>query len=1083
MRVHLALVSVWFIGCGGEVLPAAAPLGGADKIETGLLDRLRAGEATDVLVEVAATTAQQGLSASPAAPSTPASRAAAFQQAKRRALNEADSSSSVVVVRPLEHLPVIHLSLRDARSLLALAESDAVVRIHANHRTEASLSRSLPLIHQPQAASSGVTGSGATVAVLDTGVDYTRSAFGPCTSAGTPSSTCKVAYAADFAPDDGALDAHGHGTNVAAIVLGVAPEARIAALDVFNGGYAYSTDILAAVDWCIAHRAELNIVAMNLSLGGGLYSSTCPGTVYASSFQAARDAGILAAIASGNDGSATQISAPACVPAAVSVGAVYTTDFGPLSFSACSDAATAADRVTCFSNSGPSLTLLAPGAFITAGGATMAGTSQATPHVAGAIALVRAAFPTETVDQSLQRLLSGGVSVTDPRNGRVTPRLDLAAAVSGCFHTLSPASLSPPSAGGPATVSVSTAADCAWTASSNAPWLTITSGASGTGPGTVGLSVAANSGASRTATLTVGTRTLTVTQADDRTGPIGSVSIVEGAATRSQTVQLSLAATDPSGVSQMCLSNTTTCAATAWISYSTSASWKLASGSGTRVVSVWFRDSRGNVSSPASDSIVLDTVAPTNGAVTATGADGRVSLSWGGFADALSGVAGYRVVAASPTAPANCSTGVSVYSGSGTAATHLGLVNGATWGYRACAVDAAGNLSTGATATARAAPEFVAPGGSIVINGGATYTKSAAVTLTLAASDASGVSAMCVSNTTATCTAWVGFATSYPWKLSTANGKQTVYVAFRDPFGNTSSAVSSSILLDTVAPKGGTLAATGGGAQVQLAWSGASDLLSGVASYQLRYAVGVAPSSCAAGAVAYAGPATSFTHQGLTNGSTYAYRLCMVDSAGNVGAGPTASARPAPEYQPPSGSVVINGGAPYTKSASVVLTLAASDASGVTSMCVSNSTTCAAWVSYAASYPWKLATTNGTRTVYVAFRDSFGNTSQAVTGTIVLDTVAPKAGTFTATPGNAQVRLDWSAATDALSGFAGYQVRFAAGSAPASCTAGSLLYSGTANGTVHSGLTNGQSYGYRLCTLDVAGNVGLGPSAVARPAP
>lgn len=83
-----------------------------------------------------------------------------------------------------------------------------------------------------------------------------------------------------------------------------------------------------------------------------------------------------------------------------------------------------------------------------------------------------------------------------------------------CTYTIAPQSETVPSGAGAGTVNVTTAASCAWTAVSNAPsWLTVTSGAAGTGNGSVAFSVAANTGAQRTGTLTIATQTFTVTQA------------------------------------------------------------------------------------------------------------------------------------------------------------------------------------------------------------------------------------------------------------------------------------------------------------------------------------------------------------------------------------------------------------------------------------------------------------------------------------------------------------------------------------------------------------------------------------------
>jgi hypothetical protein len=83
-------------------------------------------------------------------------------------------------------------------------------------------------------------------------------------------------------------------------------------------------------------------------------------------------------------------------------------------------------------------------------------------------------------------------------------------AAAPCTYTISPTSQSVAAAGGAGTVSISTA--CAWTASRNVTWLTITSGESGTGNGTVNFTVSANTGAGRSGTITIGGQTFTVNQ-------------------------------------------------------------------------------------------------------------------------------------------------------------------------------------------------------------------------------------------------------------------------------------------------------------------------------------------------------------------------------------------------------------------------------------------------------------------------------------------------------------------------------------------------------------------------------------------
>ena len=131
--------------------------------------------------------------------------------------------------------------------------------------------------------------------------------------------------------------------------------------------------------------------------------------------------------AAGNDAYTNALGNPACTPGVISVGAVYDANLGGLTWGTnlCTDATTAADQVTCFSDSASFLTMLAPGALITAAGFTMGGTSQASPHVAGAVAVLRSTFPAETLNQTQARLVNSGTQITDARNGLVKPRLNL----------------------------------------------------------------------------------------------------------------------------------------------------------------------------------------------------------------------------------------------------------------------------------------------------------------------------------------------------------------------------------------------------------------------------------------------------------------------------------------------------------------------------------------------------------------------------------------------------------------------------------------------------------------------------------
>jgi Ca2+-binding RTX toxin-like protein len=361
------------------------------------------------------------------------------------------------ILRNYRTLPIVFARVGSEAELERLAADRAVVGVGADRNDELFLDRSLPLVNQPTAAAAGHTGTGTAVAVLDTGVDYTRAAFGSCPA---PGPGCKVVVAQDFAPDDGMLDdpaAGRHGTNVSGIVLGVAPETKILGLDVFNGLNSNTSTQIDAINFAISNQAAYNIRAINMSLGAGEDFNTSPCSSSAdarvAAFANARAAGILPVVASGNDAFSNGsfqvgVSRPACIPGALPVGAVYDGDVGQRIWGSgndqCVDATTAADKITCFSQSWTGNQVIAPGAMINAAGITQAGTSQATPHIAGAVAVLHDAAgvssdtPVATVDLVEAALLNSGPQVFDSLTKLNYRRLDLPAAVAALGVTPPP---------------------------------------------------------------------------------------------------------------------------------------------------------------------------------------------------------------------------------------------------------------------------------------------------------------------------------------------------------------------------------------------------------------------------------------------------------------------------------------------------------------------------------------------------------------------------------------------------------------------------------------------------------------------
>ena len=318
------------------------------------------------------------------------------------------------------------------------------------------LDTSATLVGASAAWGMGYTGSGRYVAILDTGIRSSHEFFGgktiveACYASGRdgvgPVGDCPNGLVSQIGPGTAVHYAStyqgwDHGTHVSGIatgnhgtLFGIAKDANIIAVKVFSmftaadcGGstpcvMSWDSDQLAGLDYVYSIRGSYTIDSVNMSLGGNAYNSACDSDSRKTAIDNLRAVGIVTAIATGNNGYCGYVGNPACISTSVAVGSTTDTDLE-----------------SGFNNWHPSMQrLFAPGSTIYSSTgssdtsyATWGGTSMATPHVAGAWALIKQAVPSATVTEILAALRSTGVPITSVCDGYVAPipRIQIDAAI------------------------------------------------------------------------------------------------------------------------------------------------------------------------------------------------------------------------------------------------------------------------------------------------------------------------------------------------------------------------------------------------------------------------------------------------------------------------------------------------------------------------------------------------------------------------------------------------------------------------------------------------------------------------------
>ncbi|MDF2959460.1 MAG: tandem-95 repeat protein [Paenibacillus sp.] len=454
----------------------------------------------------------------------------------------------------------------------------------------------------------------------------------------------------------------------------------------------------------------------------------------------------------------------------------------------------------------------------------------------------------------------------------------------------------------------------------------------------------------------------------DKTAPTGTININNGTTVSNSTaVTLQLTANDSgAGGIQMQFSDNGGSVWSTWEPFSATKGRTLPAGDGSKTVMARFKDAVGNVSPVYSKSILLDTTPPAAPAFSAspTGAtNGNVSVTVSYPLDAA--VKEYKLSANESylnySAPLSIDSNKTVYARS---------------------KDAAGNTAESSYTVGNI--DKTAPTGSITVNNGAAVTNDLNAVLQLSSSDTgSGGISMELSNNGSSWNAPAAFNTTAGWELPSGDGIKTVYVRFKDAVGNLSTIYSDTITVDTTPPASAAFSASPTG------------YTANNVSLTIVYPDDAAVKQFKLGA---GGTYTDYTAPIMLTANQTVFARSK-DAAGN-GSVEVQHEVSNIDKSAPSGAIAVASAAGVTNVTDIELLLSATDtgAGGITMQLSNDGIWGTDWEAFQTNRGWRVSDGDGTKTVYVRYKDSLGHISQTYSGTIVLDTVAPAAPELSASP-------------------------------------------------------------------------------------